>query len=415
MNKLLIMIALALTTSAQPRAIVPSDTARVVFRQSSVHLDMDMGRNRESIDSVAQAISNRKHVKINAVRITGGASPEGSVALNRYLSDQRAGAILKAVEARVKLPDSLIRIESVGRDWSGLRYEAGKCADVPYRAEVLTLLDTIANTPEPSHPDNLSRLKSLRGGIPYAFLYKNIFPGLRESRIIVDYTQLPPVRMIDMPRTDSLVLPVPPVPTMWPVPDLTPDVPACRPLYLALKTNLLYDAAALPSIGAEAYVGKGWSVVANWTYGWWDNDREHRYWRAYGGDLAVRRWFGRRAAEKPLTGHHLGVYAGVVTYDFEFGGKGHMGGLPGRNLWDRCNVMAGIEYGYSLPVARRLNIDFTIGLGYLGGKVITYKPSGDFYIWQKTSRLNWVGPTKLEVSLVWLIGCDNFNRKGGRK
>ena len=25
-------------------------------------------------------------------------------------------------------------------------------------------------------------------------------------------------------------------------------------------------------------------------------------------------------------------------------------------------------------------------------------------------HLNYFGPTKLEVSLVWLIGCDNYNR-----
>ena len=92
-----------------------------------------------------------------------------------------------------------------------------------------------------------------------------------------------------------------------------------------------------------------------------------------------------------------------------------MGGLPGRNLWDRCNYMAGIEYGYSLPVGRRLNIDFTLGLGYLGGKVIRYVPSGNFYLWQKTNHFNWVGPTKVEISLVWLIGCGNYNRKGGVK
>ncbi|MDE6040577.1 MAG: DUF3575 domain-containing protein, partial [Muribaculaceae bacterium] len=211
-----------------------------------------------------------------------------------------------------------------------------------------------------------------------------------------------PLQSVLVPRPENVVIP-------------EPDEPACRPLYLALKTNLLYDAAALPSIGFEAYVGKNWSVVGNWTYGWWDKDNVHRYWRAYGGDLAVRRWFGRKAAEKPLTGHHLGVYAGVVTYDFEFGGVGHMGGLPGRNLWDRCNYMAGIEYGYSLPVGRRLNIDFTLGLGYLGGKVIRYVPSGNFYLWQKTSHFNWLGPTKVEISLVWLIGCGNYNRKGGVK
>lgn len=188
-----------------------------------------------------------------------------------------------------------------------------------------------------------------------------------------------------------------------------------RPLYMNLKTNLIYDALALPSVGAEFYIGKNWSVGLNWTYGWWSKNDRHRYWRAYGGDLNVRRWFGSQANEKPLTGHHIGAYAGVVTYDFEFGGKGYMGGLPHKTLWSRCNYLCGIEYGYTLPVSRRINFDFTIGIGYLGGQYLEYTPQNNQYVWQATKRFHWVGPTKAEISVVWLIGNDNYNRKGGGK
>lgn len=189
-----------------------------------------------------------------------------------------------------------------------------------------------------------------------------------------------------------------------------------KPFYMALKTNLLYDALALPNIGAEFYLGKNLSLTANWMYGWWDRNRTHFYWRAYGGDITLRWWFGPQAHDKPLTGHHLGIYGGIVTYDFELGKTGYMGGIPHHSLWDRCNGFGGIEYGYSLPVARRLNIDFTIGVGYLGGKYMKYAPLGKHYVWQSTHRLKWFGPTKAEISLVWLIGSGNFNlKKGGAK
>lgn len=178
---------------------------------------------------------------------------------------------------------------------------------------------------------------------------------------------------------------------------------------MALKTNMLYDIAALPSIGAEFYLGKNWSAGANWTYGWWDKNRTHRYWRAYGGDVTVRWWFGSKAHEKPLTGHHLGVYGGILTYDFEWGGTGYMGGKPHGTLWDKCMAVGGVEYGYSLPVGRRINIDFTIGIGYMGGEYYKYIPQDGRYVWQSTHRLSWFGPTKAEVSLVWLIGRGNYN------
>lgn len=54
-------------------------------------------------------------------------------------------------------------------------------------------------------------------------------------------------------------------------------------------------------------------------YAWWNSKKRHNYWRLYGGELEIRKYFGRRAAEKPLTGHHLGLYGQLFTYDFELG------------------------------------------------------------------------------------------------
>ncbi|MGM9872153.1 MAG: DUF3575 domain-containing protein, partial [Muribaculaceae bacterium] len=77
---------------------------------------------------------------------------------------------------------------------------------------------------------------------------------------------------------------------------------------------------------------------------------------------------------------------------------------------------AGIEYGFALPIARRLNIDFTIGLGYLGGEYREYIPIDNCYVWQATKYRHWWGPTKVEISLMWLIGRDNYNKaKGGER
>lgn len=189
-----------------------------------------------------------------------------------------------------------------------------------------------------------------------------------------------------------------------------------KPVYVALKSNMLYDVLALPNVGAELHLGAGWSISGCWLYGWWNSDRRHRYWRAYGGELSLRRWFGAEAAHKPLTGHHLGLYGQILTYDFEFGGEGQMAGKPGAPLWSKPSYAAGVEYGYSLPISRRLNIDFAVGIGYLGGTYYKYRPVDGHYVWQGTSRRHWFGPTKAEISLVWLLGRGNFNpKKGGAK
>lgn len=177
---------------------------------------------------------------------------------------------------------------------------------------------------------------------------------------------------------------------------------------MAVKTNMLYDLAIVPNIGVEFYLGKNYSVAGNWMYSWWKSDPKAWYWRTYGGDLAVRWWFGEKAQQKPLQGHHVGLYGQIVTYDFEIGGRGYLG--------DRWSYGGGVEYGYSLPIARRLNIDFNIGVGYLGGEFKEYLPIDGHYVWQVTKQRHWFGPTKAEISLVWLLGRGNINEgKGGKR
>ena len=184
-----------------------------------------------------------------------------------------------------------------------------------------------------------------------------------------------------------------------------------RSIYIALKTNTIYDIALIPNIGIELYTGKGWAVGGNFISAWWKNQKRNRFWRIYGMEVELRKYLGSKAAGKPLTGHHIGIYTQFVTYDFEIGGKGYIGGKPGGSIFDKMNYGAGVEYGYSLPVAKRLNMDFAIGLGYLGGQRWEYKPQDSHYVWQRTSTKHWVGPTRAEISLVWLIGRGNYNYK----
>lgn len=125
----------------------------------------------------------------------------------------------------------------------------------------------------------------------------------------------------------------------------------------------------------------------------------------YGGDLGVRRYFGAASERKPLTGHHVGLYGQIITYDFELG---HRGYLAPKWSW-----AAGVEYGVAMPIGRRLNIDLSVGLGYLHGKYYEYLPIDQCYVWQATKKRHWWGPTKVEASLVWLLGHGNENKKKG--
>ncbi|MDE5568945.1 MAG: DUF3575 domain-containing protein [Muribaculaceae bacterium] len=410
------IILVILSSFANVAARELTDTIEVRFRQSRSEIEpslnggkLDAFKKFEHITDIPDADSI---YHLRSLRVVGGASPEGTVHINDILSHRRADALVGRFNRSIGCDASAVATY-IGRDWRGLKAEVEADTSVPERDTVLTVISEIISSIDAGTPDseaNLNRLKNIGDGSAYRYMYANMFPQLRDAKLYIDYDFTPYYYMKPAPAVSWTVatpVVVPDIKQFWATEKFH------RPFYMALKTNLLYDALAVPSISAEFYVGKNFSIVGNWEYGWWDNDSRHRYWRAYGGDVALRWWFGEKAHNKPLTGHHLGVYAGAVTFDFEFGGKGYMGGRPKGTLWDRCMLVSGVEYGYSLPIARRLNIDFTIGFGYAHGEYIEYVPDDGCYVWESVHKLRWFGPTKAEISLVWLIGCGNYNKKGG--
>ena len=168
---------------------------------------------------------------------------------------------------------------------------------------------------------------------------------------------------------------------------------------VALRTNLLYDALMAPSIGAEVAVAPRISIVGNGAYNWigasvWGDrvhvvtvDVEGRYW--LGGDVSST------DRSLPRQGQHAGVYLGYYRYDLLFNGSGQQA---------KANFGIGVSYGYSLPISASLNLDFTVGVGYVGGNYKKYEVSDDelrHNVWMSDKVRHYFGPCKAEVALVW--------------
>ena len=58
------------------------------------------------------------------------------------------------------------------------------------------------------------------------------------------------------------------------------------------------------------------------------------------------------------------------------------------------------------------DVDFEIGLGYLGGRMHQYVPENGLRVWKSVEPLHWVGPTKLEVTIQWIIDFNEWRMKG---
>ena len=427
MRRLLYILIICMFSLSVAAQTMWTDSVKIYFKQSRINYVPTLHGNQSALDKIADSLAivggDTSLYRLRRIHVVGAASPEGSIRFNKWLSEQRAATLFNYLTSNgtflSSVADSVKTHEFLGRDWRGLLRMVQNDYNTPSRDEVIALLNDIISTDGAviDGVDPLIRLKCLAGGKPYLYMYRKMFPELRASKVVLWFDRVPnPFNAPSIaPRLAPLSLSYAPVPEISvnavPQPRKAPS-----PFYMSLRTNMLYDLGLVPNIGADFYLGKNFSLSAFWTYAWWKTDRKHWYWRTYGGDVALRYWFGKAAAAKPLTGHHIGIYAQALTYDFEFGNKGYMAGQPGGNIFDQANLGAGIEYGYSLPITPRLNLDFTASVGYMGGKCWEYVAEDDCYVWQRTKKTRWFGPTKLEVSLVWLIGKANINLgKGGKR
>lgn len=395
------------------------------FHVGDADIEASYGNNAERLSELVRFIEDVQNcdtLDLVEVNFCGSASPEGSIGINRKLAEQRRTALENYVRKRIQLPDSIVTRCDEVFPWERLALLVEQ-SEMPHKEEAV---DVLRNVPESTYDSRgvlvdskKKQLMDLQYGRSWNYMLEHFYPLVRNATVIfvtvrrngalqeAEEVRVPAPEEISAPPAvqpaDSTVL------FQEPEAEVAVQPAAKKPFYMAVKTNMLFDAAAVPNVGIEFHLGKNWSVAGNWMYAWWNSDSRHRFWRAYGGDVAVRKWFGKKAAEKPLTGHHLGIYGQIFTYDFEWGGMGYLGGQPGGTLWDSPNYAAGIEYGYSLPIARRLNLDFTIGAGYWGGKYYEYVPLDGHYVWQTTMNRHWFGPTKAEISLVWLLGRGNHN------
>ena len=172
-----------------------------------------------------------------------------------------------------------------------------------------------------------------------------------------------------------------------------------RPLF-AVKTNLLFDAALMPNIELEVPIGKRWSLNGEYMFPWWLINDDRYCLQILMGGLEVRYRPGKRSGRDVLTGHFIGLYAGGGKYDLQWVKNGYQG---------EFFIAAGVSYGYAHSIARNLRLEYNIGIGMLRTDYRHYHSRDNHrtLLWQENGEYTWLGPTKLKISLVWLITGKN--------
>ena len=177
---------------------------------------------------------------------------------------------------------------------------------------------------------------------------------------------------------------------------------------LAVKTNALYWGTATPNLGLEYAIADRWTLELEGGYNPWTFDSEKnmkiKHWLV---SPEVRYWFC-----ESFLGHFVGINGNYTLFNIS--------GIPTPGVFIDLSsntdsktdlkdsrvqgwaVGAGVTYGYAFPIARRWNMELTLGYG------IWYTEYGQYEsrkcgLFQQDVQKWALGPTALGVSFMFMI------------
>lgn len=283
-------------------------------------------------------------------------------------------------------------------------YVDGYCASLPTSKENLTTAFVRANRVK-------SELILSKGLTEADFITNNYARAYHNNKDMVVVTlRIPvtkeprreePVREEPQPQeppTTPQPQPEPePQPAQEPVAEVAPEpvVPA-KPYCLAVRTNVLYDAMLLPTLGVEWRVNRDLGIKLDGSLAWWGNEKE-KVQKMWVLNPEVR-WYLLRDKR-----FYVGASANYGKYNIY---KYPLGSILSKDtgyqgwMWG-----AGVTVGYQLYLSRCFSVDFNLGLGYTRFDYDTFGITDGVRVYKGRDRTkNFWGPTQAGISLVWTIG-----------
>ena len=189
----------------------------------------------------------------------------------------------------------------------------------------------------------------------------------------------------------------PAAPVTEPVTETVPETPApVRPYHFAVRTNVLYDAMLLPTLGVEWRINPDLGVKLDGSLAWW-GDETGKTMKVWLLNPEVR-WY--LLHDKRFYAGVSGSYGEYNIYKYMVGSilskdTGYQG-----SLWS-----AGLTVGYQLYLSRSFSVDFNLGLGYVRSEYDSFRMTNGVRVYKDRDKTkNFWGPTQAGISLVWTIG-----------
>lgn len=380
-----------------------TDVVMIHYRVNKIILDPEYMNNKYELSIIDRTFSNVPLVEeMDFVVIIGAASPEGYTDRNAKLGENRALALKSYIMQKFPyINRDRILTYSMGEDWDGLIHMIESDPEVPARDQLLEMLNM-----EPDPNMKRAKMKRMNNGVTYQYLDKHMLPYLRGgSACLIYYKKEKAPEIIthyDTVFVERIIYDCPEEP-----------VRVRKPFYIVVKNNLLFDLALLPNLAIEIPFGKNykWSAEVEGHWSWWNTGADdYHYHRIQMAGVELRHWFANKTGN-PLNGWYAGIYGYGGTYDLRLFTNDN----DDKGYLSDWSYSAGLSIGYAMPIAKRWNLEFGLGIGYFGGKYKKYDVSDckdNTFPWLSTHNRNYVGLTKAKVSLVWLIGSGTNRKKG---
>lgn len=380
----------------------------LTFPMNQTEVMPAIGDNRQQLEAIGRHIDDIQHDDgklLRRITIAGYASPDGRHSTNVRMARERAEGVGSYLVQQLQVDRQLIETVVGAEDWEGLTAHISRCTtrQLPHRSALLRIAGSQLSA------DRKEWLIKRRYPRDYSYLKRHVFPRLRRADCSIEYSRqevaVTPCDTVAPPPAADTTLTLPP-PREDTVAVSLPETPY-RPL-LALKTNMLFDAALALNAEVEVPLGHSnrWSIMAEvWKpwFVWHSNSRAYQL-QVLG--VEGRYWLGaHRERKASLTGLFVGAYYANGKYDFEWGSVGDQGEFNS----------VGATVGYSWPLHRHWNLELSASAGYFSGPRRHYHGEYDdtHLIWKYSATTSYAGPTKLKLSLVWLLGRQR--PKGGKE
>ncbi len=407
---LLTMVALFATVniSAQNRAGREIDI-KIYFPYDESHIDSTYMANGDNLRLIDSLLKDSAYIStISKIEVSAQSSPEGRVSYNESLSKRRKESLQKYFTSKYPHTDSqLWSFSAMAENWELFHQHLVEDENLPLREQILAISES---DKEPDSKEWL--LKNLDDGRAWSYIKEQILPSQRfgASVLFIPITYTPIARrqtkvesnlatqqfMVAMPSTSIAMA--------------GDDIES--KLLIALKTNLVLDALSVINIGVEVPIGERWSVVGEIVYPWWRSWEQNFTMQIESYHAEVKYWLGDRSTKEQLQGWSVGAYGGWGLYDIQIFSED---GVQG-DFYD-----VGAQLCYSHPIAKNLNLEYTLGLGYVSTNYNDYNMAydteefGDIkvipYPWMNNT-LRSILPTRLGISLVWHIKSST---EGGKR